>query len=171
MAEPRTLVLLRHAKSSWDTDEPDHERPLAPRGRRDAKAVGQYLAAQGLRPDVVLCSTARRTRQTWDQAVKGGAKGGDVRYLDEIYDASVTELVEVLHDAPADARSILLLGHAPGIPRLMDYLAIRRSDSPVWERAEQDFPTSGLAVLELESPWSDIGEAVAELTAFEAPRG
>ena len=72
---------------------------------------------------------------------------------------------------PADARSILLLGHAPGIPRLMDYLAIRRSDSPVWDRAEQDFPTSGLAVLELESPWSGVGEAAAELTAFEAPRG
>jgi phosphohistidine phosphatase len=171
MAEPRTLVLLRHAKSSWDTDEPDHERPLAPRGRRDAKAVGQYFAAEGLRPDLVLCSTALRTRQTWDQAVKGGAEGGDVHYLDEIYDASVTELVGVLRDVPADTTSVLLLGHAPGIPRLLDYLAIRRSDSPAWERAEQDFPTSGLAVLELESPWSDVGEAVAELTAFAAPRG
>ena len=171
MADPRTLVLLRHAKSSWDTDEPDHERPLAPRGRRDAKAVGRYLVANGLRPDVVLCSTALRTRQTWDQAVKGGAEAGDVRYLDEIYDASVTELVEVLRDAPPDAASLVLLGHAPGIPRLMDYLAIRRSDSSVWDRAEQDFPTSGLAVLELESPWSEVGEAVAELTAFEAPRG
>jgi phosphohistidine phosphatase len=171
MAEPRTLVLLRHAKSSWDTNEPDHERPLAPRGRRDAKAVGQYLAEQGVRPDVVLCSTALRARQTWDRAVKGGAEAGDVRYLDEIYDASVTELVEVLRDAPAKATSVLLLGHAPGIPRLMDYLAIRRSDSPVWERAEQDFPTSGLAVLTLEAPWSDVGEATAELTIFEAPRG
>jgi phosphohistidine phosphatase len=171
MAEARTLVLLRHAKSSWDTDEPDHERPLAPRGRRDAKAVGQYLAAQGLRPDLVLCSSALRTRQTWDQAVKGGAEGGDVRYLDEIYDASVTELVAVLRDAASDATSVLLLGHAPGIPRLMDYLAIRRSDSPVWVRAEKDFPTSGLAVLELKPPWSDLAEAVAELTAFEAPRG
>jgi len=171
MADPQTLVLLRHAKSSWDTDEADHERPLAPRGRRDAKAVGRYLVAQSLRPDVVLCSTALRTRQTWEQAVKGGADAGEVRYLDEIYDASVTELVGVLRDAPADATSVLLLGHAPGIPRLLDYLAVRRSESSVWERAEQDFPTSGLAVLELESAWSDVGEAVAELIAFEAPRG
>jgi phosphohistidine phosphatase len=171
MADRRTLVLLRHAKSSWDSNEPDHERPLAPRGRRDAKAVGRYLADQGLRPDVVLCSTALRTRQTWDQAVKGGAETGAVHYLDEIYDGSVTELVGVLRDAPAEAASVLLLGHAPGIPRLMDYLAIRRADSAVWERAEQDFPTSGLAVLTLDAPWSDVGEAVAELTAFEAPRG
>jgi phosphohistidine phosphatase len=171
MADPRTLVLLRHAKSSWDTNEPDHKRPLAARGRRDAKAVGRYLADQRLQPDVVLCSTALRTRQTWDRAVKGGAWAGEVRYLDEIYDASVTELVGVLRDAPAEARSVLLLGHAPGIPRLMDYLAIRRSDSPVWERAEQNFPTSGVAVLALDAPWSDVGEATAELTAFEAPRG
>ena len=171
MADPRTLVLLRHAKSSWDSNEPDRERPLAPRGRRDAKAVGQYLADQGLRPDVVLCSTALRTRQTWDRAVKGGAEAGEVRYLDEVYDASVTELVGVLRDAPTEATSVLLLGHAPGIPRLMDYLAIRRSDSAVWERAEQDFPTSALVVLTLDAAWSDVGEAVAELTDFEAPRG
>ena len=171
MTDPRTLVLMRHAKSSWDTAEPDHERPLAPRGRRDAKAVGQYLAAQSLRPDVVLCSTALRTRQTWDRAVAAGAAAGEVRYLDGIYDASVTELVGVLREAPPDALSVLLLGHAPGIPRLLDYLAVRRPDSSVWERAEQDFPTSGLAILQLDSPWSDVGEAVAELTAFEAPRG
>src|ERR671921_212111 len=74
--EHRTLVLVRHAKSSWDLDVDDHERPLSGRGRRDAVAIGQELAKRGIRPDLVLCSTAVRTRETWEEAGRGGRTGG-----------------------------------------------------------------------------------------------
>ena len=79
MSNGRTLVIVRHAKSSWDYDVDDHERPLSARGRRDAEALGRLLSQRSLRPDLVFCSTATRTRQTWEYARAGGASAGEVR--------------------------------------------------------------------------------------------
>jgi phosphohistidine phosphatase len=175
MEEPepadRTLVLVRHAKSSWDLDVDDHERPLSGRGRRDALAIGQELKRRDIIPDLLLCSTAVRTRQTWEQADRGGAQALEVRYVPEIYHAWVPELISIIRGLPDSASTVLMLGHAPGIPDLVQFLAARDSGSPHWARLDEKFPTAALAILAISGPWSDVGRSRARLAAFEVARG
>jgi phosphohistidine phosphatase len=175
MEEPesalRTLVLVRHAKSSWDLDVDDHERPLSGRGRRDAVAIGRELAKRGIRPDLVLCSTAVRTRQTWEEADRGGAQAAEVRYVPEIYHAWVPELVSIIRGLPEPASTVLMLGHAPGIPDLVQFLAARDSGSPHWARLEEKFPTAAMAILGITGSWADVGRSRAKLAEFEVARG
>src|SRR5262245_14700502 len=125
MADPsellvdRTLVLLRHAKAVQH-DRADHARPLADRGRRDARAAGEwlatYLAAHDAGLDLVLCSTSARTRETWQYASAAGLDAGDVWYDRRIYNAAAETLLEVVREAPETAGTVLLIGHAPGVP-------------------------------------------------------
>jgi phosphohistidine phosphatase len=175
MSEPerahRTLVLVRHAKSSWDSDVDDHDRPLSGRGRRDAVALGQDLEERGIRPDLVLSSTALRTRQTWDRAVEGGAKAADIRFLPEIYHAWVPELLSIIRGLPDTASTALVLGHAPGVPDLAEFLAVRDQDSADWNRMEEKFPTAALAILHVTGSWAEAGRSRASLAAFDVPRG
>jgi phosphohistidine phosphatase len=166
----RTLVLVRHAKSSWDYDVDDHERPLSARGRRDAEALGRLLSQQSLRPDLVFCSTATRTRQTWECAKAGGASAGEVQYLQEIYRAWVPELLTMIRDAPDEIHTLLVLGHAPGIPDLVEHLCVR-TDSPDWAQMDSKFPTSALAFVNVPGPWAELGKGRAELARFVVPRG
>ena len=166
----KVLLLLRHAKSDWDTGEVDHERPLNRRGRADAAAVGQVLAGHGMVPDLVACSTATRTRETWDRAVGAGAQAGEVRYLDDIYSADVATLVGVVQELPEAAETVLLIGHNPGVSELVRSLAVR-TDTPAWVGIDQGYPTAGLAVLTLPGPWHAAGTGAADLVTFEVPRG
>lgn len=166
-----TLYLLRHAKSAWDQPLPDHERPLSARGRRDAKAAGKLLARQGWRPDLVLCSTAERTRLTWQLASAAGATAGEVRYTDEIYEAYADDLLELLEYASEEIGSLMLIGHGPGLPDLAELLGARPEPRDVWTRMDTKYPTSGLAVLRIPGRWADISPGTAELVAFEVPRG
>jgi phosphohistidine phosphatase len=170
VANGRTLVLVRHAKSSWEYDVDDHERPLSARGRRDAEALGRFLNERSLRPDLVLCSTATRTRQTWECAMAGGASAGEAQYLDEIYRAWVPELVTLIRDVPEEIDTVLVLGHAPGIPDLVEHLCVR-TDSPDWTHMDSKFPTSALAVVSVPGPWAELGKGRAELASFLVPRG
>ncbi len=174
--QDRTLLLLRHAKSAWDQAVEDHERRLAPRGQRDAEAVGRLLAARGLVPDVVVCSTSTRTRETWDRAVSAGARAGEVRYLDEVYEARAADLLAVVSRMPTAARTVMLVGHEPGIPGLLDLLAVRREGSKAWARRDRKYSTAGLAVLTFAGSWTELAgtgaeRPGAELVAFEVPRG
>jgi phosphohistidine phosphatase len=172
MPDPgKSLLLLRHAKSAWDTEGHDHERPLSGRGRRDGVAAGQFLAAAGIVADIVACSTALRARQTWDQAAKGGARAGEIRYLDDIYAASVPELVTVVRALPETAKTVIMVGHAPGIPDLVHFLAVPRADSDAWARLNNKFGTCGLAILRVPGSWAEAGKARAELDSFQIPRG
>lgn len=164
------LYLLRHAKSSWDEPLPDHERPLAGRGIRDAKAAGRLLADRGWRPDLVLCSTSVRTRQTWIRASAAGAQAGEVRTVDAIYEASAARLMDLVQQTPEEVGSLMLIGHGPGLPGLAESLG-RREAGDAWARLETKFPTSGLAVLRLPGAWADARPGGAELVAFEIPRG
>jgi phosphohistidine phosphatase len=170
VANGRTLVLIRHAKSSWDYDVDDHERPLSARGRRDAEALGRLLSQRSLRPDLLFCSTATRTRQTWEYAMAGGASAGEVRYLHEIYNAWVPELVAMIRDVPDQIHTLLVLGHAPGIPDLVEHVCVR-TDSSDWTRMVSKFPTSALAVVNVPGPWAELGKDRAELASFVVPRG
>jgi phosphohistidine phosphatase len=166
----RTLVLVRHGKSSWDFDVDDHERPLSARGRRDAEALGRLLSQRSLRPDLVFCSTATRTRQTWEYAKAGGATAREVQYLREIYHAWVPELVTIIRDVPDEIHTLLVLGHAPGIPDLVEHLCVR-TDSPDWTQMDSKFPTSALAVVNVPGPWAELGKGRAALASFIVPRG
>jgi phosphohistidine phosphatase len=166
----RTLVLVRHGKSSWDYDVDDHERPLSGRGRRDAEALGRFLSQRSMSADLVLCSTAMRTKQTWDYAKAGGAAAGEIQYLREIYHAWVPELLTMIREVPDEIHTLLVLGHAPGIPDLVEHLCVR-TESPDWTQMDSKFPTSALAIVNVPGPWAELGKDRAELASFVVPRG
>lgn len=166
-----TLYLLRHAKSAWDQPLPDHERPLSARGIRDAKAAGRLLAREGWRPDLVLCSTAERTRLTWQRAHNAGATGGEIHYVEEIYEADTEDLLDLVRQTSEEIGSLMLIGHGPGLPDLADVLGTRPEPHDAWARMDRKYPTSGLAVLQLPGRWVDAAPDTAELIAFEIPRG
>ena len=121
----RQLLLLRHAKSSWEDDLDDIERPLNARGRRDADAAGRWLAQHVGAPDLVLCSTAVRTRETWARVSAAGSDVlavAPVRLVDAIYQARPDTLLDQVQAIAEAARTALLVGHAPGLPDLAERL-------------------------------------------------
>jgi phosphohistidine phosphatase len=176
MADPsdllidRTLVLLRHSKAVPPESMPDPERPLSDRGRADARAAGRDLVAQGIEADLVLCSPSQRTRETWQFAAEAGASAADVWYDRRIYNADTVELLDVIREVPSDARTVVMVGHAPGIPWLADELAL---DGTSPERVEltRKYPTSGLTVLHLTCRWADLSADDADLVSYVVPRG
>jgi phosphohistidine phosphatase len=169
-AAGRTLIAVRHAKSSWDHDVDDHDRPLSGRGRRDADALGRVLMQRALTPDLVLCSTAARTRETWERAQAVGATAREVRLVRAVYHAWVPELVRLVRETPDELSTVLLLGHSPGIPDLVEHVCVR-TDSADWAQLDQKYPTSGIAVITFSGPWRELTSSSAELTSFTIPRG
>jgi phosphohistidine phosphatase len=175
----RTLIMVRHSKAEHVQGKPDHDRELAPRGRRDARAIGEWLrdAAQaGALPtgvlDLALCSTSERTRQTLDGLVEGGGKVRKTRYDERIYDASTSALLEVLLEVPDSANSVVIIGHAPGIPALATALLLEGTGTTeAAQRLAQGFPTSGLAVLGFQGRWAGLAPGSATLREFAVPRG
>ncbi|MFC0624340.1 SixA phosphatase family protein [Kribbella deserti] len=165
----RLLVLLRHAKAVPPESMADLERPLAPRGRADAAEAGKWLAEQGIAADLVLCSPAERTRETWQYAANAGASAGDVWFDRRIYNAYPESLLEVLRDVPAEARTVIVVGHAPGIPWLADELAAP-AETEARTALTQKYPTTGLAVLQHNSAWPDLTADDATLLHYVIPR-
>ncbi|MET9446850.1 SixA phosphatase family protein [Streptomyces cinerochromogenes] len=166
----RRLVVLRHAKSARPEGVEDHGRPLAPRGLRDAPAAGRALAA-GTLPDLALCSTAVRARRTWELASAEWATPPPVRYEPRLYAAGVRQLLEVVREVPADVRTLLLVGHNPGLEELVQALAADGLDDTL-DRVRAKFPTAAIAVLAWHGTgWPDLAPGVALLTSFTVPRG
>jgi phosphohistidine phosphatase len=164
----RTLVLLRHGKSAYPPGVSDHDRPLAPRGRRGAALAGSYITDHLPAIDHVLCSTAQRARQTL--AASGLLQPTVlVDYTDEIYEAYPQELLALVTAAGPAERTLLLVGHAPGIPALAEQLAGPNSDQDALTRMRVKFPTAAIAVLRIDGDWSDAGAGSATLTAFGRP--
>jgi phosphohistidine phosphatase len=164
----RLLYLLRHAKSSWDDPTlPDHDRPLAPRGRRASEAMAEHLRREGIAPELVLCSPSERTRQTLTAIESGLGGTADVRIEDELYAASAAALLDVLHELPDEVGSVMLIAHNPGIQDLAVSLAGAGS---VIERVRSKFPTAALATLELDGSWRELAPGGAELVAFVKPK-
>ena len=163
----RRLLLIRHAKSSWDDPAlSDHERPLAPRGRRAAERMRAHLEGSDLRPDLVLSSSSRRTRETLDLLVP--AFGSAERSIEDgLYGATATELIDRLRAAPDDVRSVALIGHNPGIQDLALELA---GEGKELDRIREKFPTGALAVLGFDGQWRDLGAGAARLLSFVSPR-
>jgi phosphohistidine phosphatase len=163
----QTLYLLRHAKSSWaDPTLLDHERPLAPRGRRDAKRIAEHLLRLGVEPELILCSSAARTRETLDlmRPVLGASS---VMFEDELYAASSAELLARVQLVPDAVASVMLIGHNPGLEQLALVLA---SSGDELGRLETKFPTGALATLALKSSWSRVSPGDATLAAYVVPK-
>ena len=118
----RRLILLRHAKSDWP-DVPDHDRPLAKRGRKDAPVIGRWLDSHGYVPDTVICSTARRTRQTWELVAPELDASPEVRFEPRAYAATALTLLYLARELPGQSRAALLIAHNPGIEDLAKSLA------------------------------------------------
>jgi phosphohistidine phosphatase len=180
-AEPtRTLVLLRHAKSAWPQDVPDRNRPLAPRGRRDAPMAGRWLRQAGCAPDHVLCSTARRARETWQLALAELGAQPPAVFEPEVYGASAGGLLDLVRRLPSAARTGLVVGHAPGLPELAlmlaagtgrdDRQAAARTAGTALDRMRAKFPTGAIAILDLSGLWSELAPGRARLTCFVTPR-
>ena len=163
----RRLVLLRHAKSDWP-DIADHERPLAKRGRRDAPVVGRWLGASGYVPDAVVCSTAARARETWDLAFVGLAAAAPgaapaVRYEPRVYEATVLGLLMLVREFDPGWRTVLIVGHNPGLAELTAGLAGPDADLTA------GYPTAFTAVLGLPGPWAEATPGEARLLDFTVP--
>jgi phosphohistidine phosphatase len=161
--DPKRLVLLRHAKSSWKVaDLADHDRPLNPRGRRAAAEVGHYLRQQAIVPALVLCSSATRTRQTLDLLQL--AADSQVSVEDAIYGASAGELLARLQRVSPAVPSVLVIGHNPGMQDLA--VALTADDDRLGS-----FPTAALADLDVAGSWAGLRPGAATLRAFTTPRG
>jgi phosphohistidine phosphatase len=169
-------MLLRHAKSDWP-DVPDRDRPLAKRGRRDAPVVGRWLRRHGYLPDAVICSVARRTRQTWDLVAPELGGSPSVTFEPRAYEASALTLLYLVRELPGTCRAALLIGHNPAIEELASDLA----EAPPAGGAPPSaaggappsaglrFPTAAVAVLEFTGDWADLAPAHARLLDFATP--
>jgi len=165
----RTLVLLRHGKSAYPPGIDDHRRPLAPRGRREAGLAGGWIRKNVPPIDHIICSTAERTRQTLDASglVTPAAL---VDFTDEIYGAYPEELLGVIAAANSSDRTLLLVGHAPGIPGLAESLADSGSNQAALSAMLTKYPTSAVAVIVIDGDWADIADAPSRLIDFVVPR-
>ncbi|MBM6400543.1 SixA phosphatase family protein [Phycicoccus sonneratiae] len=169
-ARDRTLILLRHAKAEQTLGVPDHDRELTRRGRKDAAAAGRWLHEHGIGVDEVLCSTADRTRQTCEEVWAAGCPEADVHHDRRIYDASPEALLGVIREADDDADVVMLVGHAPGVPALVEQLADGRGSTDGHRALAEGFPTCGLAVLHYAGRWGDIDVGDASLERFHVAR-
>lgn len=159
----KTLLLLRHAKSSWnDENQADHDRPLNRRGKEDAPRMGRLIATEHLVPDMILSSTAKRARKTAAKVAEHCGYSGEVRKLDELYLAAPDIYIATLHGLADDVHRVLVVGHNPGLQLLVTVLS----------GANQDFPTAALAQIELPiDAWSDLmRETRGQLVRLWRPR-
>ena len=167
----RRLMLLRHAKSDWtDVAGGDHTRTLAARGRENAPRIGTYMARHALVPDRVICSTARRARETWDLVTAAFTDAPPVTYEERLYDASADRILAVIREAAPDSHSLLIIGHNPGLRDLAERV-IAAGDVETRQRLLEKFPTAGLAVVDFPiDVWSKLHPRSGRLDRFVMPR-
>jgi phosphohistidine phosphatase len=165
-----TLSLLRHAKSSWKSPMlPDHDRPLNTRGRSDAPLMGKAMARHGLDPDLVLCSTARRTRDTLALVLPELRVEPKVIYEDNLYHCTPQEMLGLVQALPAHVSQVLLVGHNPELESFALDL-IGSGPKHLKERIEAKYPTAGLTVMRFPAgAWKDVGLNSGKLELFLTP--
>ncbi len=154
-----TLILFRHAKSDWSTGEADFDRPLNPRGHRQAPEAGRWLADNIDAIDLAVVSPANRARKTWELASAELSRAPQTRFDDRVYGASVTGLLDVVRELPTDASTVVLVGHNPGFEDLASFLT----------NASVSMSTSAIAVLESDAPWASASESWAALRTDGRP--
>ena len=192
MSDSRVLILMRHAEAAHPGGYRDHDRPLTTHGARDAVAAGRWIRAQVSPVDAVLCSTAARTRQTLEAI----GIAAPVEYVDDLYGGGIDDIVEVIRRSPAAARTLLVIGHAPGIPATAHELATTAqlsssysgsnraaagedgqaggesassgAESPALQRLRH-FSACAFAVLSTDGGWTEIADRGASLTDVHHP--
>jgi phosphohistidine phosphatase len=159
MEGTRRLIVMRHAKAGELPGGPDFERALKPRGRSDSAAAGKWLRAGGYQPDAVICSAARRTRQTWQYV--SGALGARTNFSAEkrLYEADADDVIEIIGEMPADVATLLYIGHNPAAAGVVAILTGQ----------EPPFPTAAIAVIGVAGNWDELGPGVGELVASWTP--
>jgi len=164
------LYLLRHAKSSWaEPGMADFDRPLAERGHLSATAMGHLMTEEAFLPELLLCSTAQRTRETLAYLLAHFRHEMTVRLTRGIYEASADDLLGLIRQWGGTARSLLLIGHNPAIEELAQSLA-PSGDEPALTRLAAKFPTAALAVIDFgAAQWSEIGSGAGRLAAYHTP--
>lgn len=171
----RTLVLVRHAKAAAEAPEQeggvgaasDHLRRLTSRGERDARALGAYLREGGA-PDLVLCSTATRTRATWDLAEEELGRPTTVRYEPSLYLASTGTMLGMVRGADDEVARLVVVGHNPATHELALRLT-GSGDEAARKVLAGRFPTCGAAVLQLDGRWDSLADGTAELVDYRTP--
>jgi len=156
----RRLLLMRHGKAASPHGVEDVDRPLADAGHREAADAGAWIAERVGTVDAVLCSPARRTRETL------AATGIDApaTFLDQIYEAWTGDLLDAVRSVDPAADTVLLVGHSPGTPSLAARLAAADSDPALVSRVRAGFPTASVAVLEVDAAWAELEVEGARLT-------
>ncbi len=167
----KTVLLLRHAKSSWDNPRlTDFERPLAPRGRKAAPRMGRFMFRNGLVPDRVLCSGARRAVETLELASETWEESVQREIRDEIYHGSTGSLLEMIHGLPPEETSVLLVGHNPTFEDFAHLLAGSGEELALHELGLK-YPTGALAILDFDiDDWEEVGAGRGFLRGFIRPR-
>ncbi|BBX62836.1 hypothetical protein MSAS_20100 [Mycobacterium saskatchewanense] len=166
MNRRRTLLLMRHAKSDYPEGVADHDRPLAPRGIREAGLAGDWLRAHAPVIDAVLCSTATRARQTLENT----RVDAPTRFTDRIYASTPGTMIDEISRTADDVGTLLVVGHEPTMSELALILADNGSNDAALERVSVKFPTSAIAVLDVPCGWKALEPGRAALTGFEVPR-
>lgn len=167
----RQLLLLRHAKSSWDDASlADFDRPLASRGREAAPLIGRELARRGWLPDLALVSPAMRTRQTWHLVAAELAEAPPAAFADPLYEASAQTLLTEIRRTAESVRALLLVGHNPGLEEFAREIAGDGSDAGALARLRQKFPTAALARFKVEASWAGLDAGAARLSHFLRPK-
>jgi phosphohistidine phosphatase len=167
----KRLFVLRHAKSSWDDPGiDDHERPLAPRGRRALEVMSSHVKARRIKPELVLCSSSRRTRET----LAGIEVGGEHLIEPALYSATWDEVLARLHELPDHVASAMLVGHNPAVQMLV--LRLTNHDGaglvdPGREDVKRKFPTGALATISFQCAWDELAPGRARLEEFVTPKG
>ena len=167
----RTLMLMRHAKSSWDRPELDDlNRPLAPRGQAAAPLMARYIKKRKWRLDLVLCSPAARVRETWQLMTPVLGRSVDCKTLRTIYLGAPSRLLEALRRAADEVETLLLIGHNPGLGRLAVSLC-GSGPKKALVRMREKFPTATLAVIEFDvDRWRELAPGAGRLQAFVRPK-
>ncbi len=165
-----TLSLFRHAKSAWDNlDLSDFDRPLAPRGEKAAPSMGAYMAREGLVPDLVLCSTAKRALQTLELAETEWEIKPEIHYEEGLYHAGPAQMLRFLQALPASSGHAMIIGHNPGMHSLAVTLS-GEGEGDALDSLEMKFPTAALAIIEFEGDWKSILSGRGYLQRFLLPR-
>jgi phosphohistidine phosphatase len=166
--KPRVLQLLRHAKSSWrDGDLADRERPLNARGHQAGRLLAAHFARESP-PDLVLCSSARRTRETFDHIVRAYAAAPPVLMEDGLYLAGAQAIMRRIEAVPDTVETLLVIGHNPGLHELASMLA-RHGARRDRARLTDKFPTGALASFRVAGRWRDLAHAPLALTSYVTP--
>lgn len=170
MSAQKTLYILRHAKAEVGAaGQDDRDRGLTERGVEAARGMGKYFVKHGIKPDKILCSGARRTRDTWSHISEAFPQMQAVEYSDKLYLSSAAETLSLISTLPEAIHSLMLIGHNPGFHQLALKLAKKGEDDTL-DLLALKFPTCALATIKLDLPWFAMNHASGELKSFITPK-